>query len=76
MDIDKIIFNLESTIVRLSKDIKKNRRKSNVERLNNLSKLVNSYTRLIDRTRGISAFNNGIENYYDDLEKSCIDRKR
>jgi hypothetical protein len=75
MDIDKIIFNLESTIVRLSKDIKKNRLKSNVERLNNLSKLVNSYTRLIDRTRGISSLNNKIENYYDDLEKGCMDRK-
>ena len=75
MDIDKIILNLESTIVRLSKDIKRNRLKSNVERLNNLSKLVNSYTRLIDRAKGITVIKNGSENYYDHMEKGCMDRK-
>jgi hypothetical protein len=74
MEIEKVISSVESTIIYLSKDIKNKRLKPSAERLHNLSKLVNSYTRLIDRNVGLSGSEGGGKNYYENLEKDLDER--
>jgi hypothetical protein len=74
MEIEKVISSVESTIINLSKDVKKRRLKVSVERLHNLSKLVNSYTRLIDRKLGLLGSDGGGKNYYENLEKDLNER--
>ena len=68
---DRILTSLESTIVRVTRDIKKKQGNIGSDKLNSLSKLVNSYNRLLERTRNSSdADESG--NYYDSLEKKCL----
>jgi hypothetical protein len=67
---EKVITAVESTIARVTRDIKGKKGNVGSDKLNSLSKLVNSYNRLIERTM------NGSEsedyNYYDELEKQCL----
>ena len=67
---DKVISALESTIVRVTRDIKKKKGNIGSDKLNSLSKLLNAYNRLLERTK------NGSEsedyNYYDELERECL----
>ncbi len=67
---EKVITAVESTIVRVTRDIKGKKGNVGSDKLNSLSKLVNSYNRLIERTK------NGSEsedyNYYDEMEKECL----
>jgi hypothetical protein len=74
MEIEKVILSVESTIIYLSKDVKKKRLKASAEKLHNLSKLVNSYTRLIDRKVGFPGSEGGGKNYYENLEKDLNGR--
>ena len=67
---DKVISALESTIARVTRDIKKKQGVVGSDKLNSLSKLVNAYNRLLERTK------DGAEpkdyNYHDELEKECL----
>ena len=67
---DKVISALESTIGRVTRDIRKKKGNIGSDKLNSLSKLINSYNRLIERA------NDGSQpdefNYHDELEKECL----
>ena len=52
MNTDKIIHELEQTIRKVCKDIKKRKGSVGGDKLDSLSKLVNSYSRLIERHQG------------------------
>lgn len=67
---EKVITALESTIARVSRDIRKKTGNVGSDILNSLSKLVNSYNRLIERTKDGSDADE--PNYYDELEKECL----
>ncbi len=67
---EKVISAVESTIVRVTRDIKKKQGVIGSDKLNSLSKLVNSYNRLIERTKDVSESED--YNYYDELEKECL----
>ena len=67
---DKIIIAVESTIARVTRDIKKKKGNIGSDKLNSLSKLINSYNRLIERTKDGSEPKD--YNYYDELEKECL----
>ncbi len=66
---ERVITAVESTIIRVTRDIKKKEGNTGSDKLNSLSKLVNSYNRLIERTKDGSESEN--YNYYDELEKKC-----
>ncbi len=68
---EKVISALESTIARVTRDIKKKQGNIGSDKLNSLSKLVNSYNRLLERTRNSSDADES-DNYYDSLEKKCL----
>ena len=68
---EKVIANIESTIAHVTRDIKKKQGNIGSDKLNSLSKLVNAYNRLIERTKDGSAGEKS-ENYYDNLENECI----
>ena len=67
---EKVITAVESTIVRVTRDIKKKQGNIGSDKLNSLSKLINSYNRLIERTKDGS--DSDEFNYYDELEKECL----
>ena len=68
---EKVISALETTIARVSRDIRKKTGNVGSDKLNSLSKLVNSYNRLLERTRNSSDADES-DNYYDSLEKKCL----
>ena len=67
---EKVISALESTIARVTRDIKKKQGNIGSDKLNSLSKLVNSYNRLLERTKDGSESED--YNYYDEMEKECL----
>ena len=67
---EKVISALESTIARVTRDIKKKQGVVGSDKLNSLSKLINSYNRLIERAKDGSESKD--YNYYDELEKQCL----
>jgi hypothetical protein len=67
---EKVITALETTIARVTRDIRKKTGNVGSDKLNSLSKLVNSYNRLLERTKNGSEFEDS--NYYDELEKECL----
>ena len=67
---DKIITAVETTIVRVTRDIKKKQGNVGSDKLNSLSKLLNAYNRLLERTKDGSQDEKSY--YYDDLEKECL----
>lgn len=68
---DKVISALEATIVRVTRDIKRKQGVVGSDKLNSLSKLINSYNRLVERTKdGCDA--DEPDNYYDQMEKECL----
>jgi hypothetical protein len=68
---EKVISAIETTIVRVTSDIKKKQGNIGSDKLNSLSKLVNSYNRLLERTKDGSDADES-DNYYDSLEKKCL----
>ncbi len=49
MNTDKVIIEVERTITKVCKDIKKRNGAVGCDKLDSLSKLVNSYSRLLER---------------------------
>jgi len=68
---EKVITAVETTIVRVTRDIKRKQGNIGSDKLNSLSKLVNSYNRLIERTKDGSDADEP-DNYYDQMEKECL----
>jgi hypothetical protein len=68
---EKVISAVETTILRVTRDIKKKKGNTGGDKLNSLSKLINSYNRLIERTKDGSDADES-DNYYDSLEKECL----
>ena len=64
---EKVISAVESTIIRVTRDIKKKQGNTGSDKLNSLSKLVNSYNKLIEKTKDGSQEEEF--NHYDELEK-------
>ena len=48
---EKIVSALETTIIRVTKDIKKKQGNTGADKLDSLAKLVNSYNRLLERSK-------------------------
>ena len=71
MKSDKVISAVESTIVRVTRDIKKKQGIVGSDKLNSLSKLINSYNRLIERTKDGSDADES-DNWYDRMEKQGL----
>ena len=66
---ERVITAVESTIGRVTRDIKKKKGNIGSDKLNSLSKLVNAYNRLIERAKDGSEPED--YNYHDELEKEC-----
>ena len=49
---EQIVSALETTIIRVTRDIKKKQGNAGADKLDSLAKLVNSYTRLLERSKG------------------------
>jgi hypothetical protein len=64
---EKVISAVETTIIRVTRDIKKKQGNAGADKLNSLSKLVNSYNRLLERTKD-SSDSEG-KSYYSKMEK-------
>ena len=67
---EKVLSALETTIARVTRDIKKKQGNIGSDKLNSLSKLINSYSRLVERSKDGSE--SDVPNYYDELEKECL----
>jgi hypothetical protein len=48
---EKVLKDIESTIARVTRDIKKKQGNTGSDKLNSLSKLVNAYSRLLERSK-------------------------
>jgi hypothetical protein len=70
MQSEKVISAVEATIIRVTRDIKKKKGDTGGDKLNSLSKLINSYNRLIERTKDGSDADE--PNFYDELEKQSL----
>ena len=68
---EKVITAVESTIGRVTRDIKKKKGNIGSDKLNSLSKLVNSYNRLIERVKDGSDADEP-DNWYDRMEKQGL----
>ena len=71
---ERVVSAVEMTIVRVTRDIKKRQGNTGSDKLNSLSKLVNAYNRLIERTKedtGPDTESSG-NNYYEKMEKECF----
>ena len=71
---DKVVKAVETTIVRVTRDIKKRQGNTGSDKLNSLSKLVNAYNRLLERTKeeSDSEPESSDVGYYEKLEKECF----
>jgi len=77
METQKVVKNLESAINRICKDIKDKKGGSGADKLDSLAKLVNAYSRLIerDKEKEIDPMEDGDPNYYKKLEARQTDRR-
>jgi hypothetical protein len=77
MSTKKVIRNIEAAINRVCEDIKQKQGGSGADKLDSLSKLVNSYSRLIerDKQKGIDPTMDGDPTYYKKLAADRTDRK-
>ena len=77
MSTKKVIRNIEAAINRICEDIKQKQGGSGADKLDSLSKLVNSYSRLIerDKLKEIDATENGDPAFYKRLTAEGKDMK-
>ena len=77
MSTKKVIRNIEAAISRVCEDIKDKQGGSGADKLDSLSKLVNSYSRLIERDKqnGIDPTMDGDPTYYKKLAAKGTDMK-
>ena len=68
---EKVISAIENTIIRVTRDIKKKQGTTGADKLNSLSKLVNSYNRLLERAKDGS--DSERNSYYSKMEKGFFD---
>ena len=68
---DKVINEVEGAIIRVCTDIKEKKGGSGADKLDSLSKLINSYNRLLDKSNSseYDANEDGDPEYYKQLEK-------
>ncbi|NLE25301.1 MAG: hypothetical protein GX625_08155 [Clostridiaceae bacterium] len=71
MSTNKVIKNLEKAINRICSDIDDKKGGSGADKMNSLSKLVNSYSRLIERSKDkeVDPMMDGNPAYYESLTK-------
>jgi hypothetical protein len=71
---ERVASAVEMTIVRVTRDIKKRQGNTGSDKLNSLSKLVNAYNRLVDRSKEDTKTDSESlhPNYYEKLEKDCF----
>jgi hypothetical protein len=71
---ERVISAVEMTILRVTRDIKKKQGNTGSDKLNSLSKLVNAYNRLIERTKEgtESDSESSGANYYEKMETDCF----
>ena len=77
MSTKKVIRNIEAAINRICEDIKDKKTGSGADKLDSLSKLVNSYSRLIerDKLKLIDPTIDGDPTYYKKLTAKGTDRR-
>ena len=73
MNPERVALAIESTIIRVTRDIKKKQGNTGSDKLTSLSRLVNAYNRLIERTKEDTKSDSEPSdvNYYEKLEKEC-----
>jgi len=73
-----VLNEVEGAIIRICTDIKGKRGGSGTDKLDSLSKLVNSYSRLLERckTDDSDVLEDGDPEYYKTLEKQNTSRKK
>ena len=71
---EKVVNAIETTIVRVTRDIKRRDGNTGTDKLNSLAKLVNAYNRLFERTKEEADEETEPldENYHENLEKECF----
>jgi hypothetical protein len=77
MSTNKIIKSLESTINKICEELKEKKGGSGADKLDSLAKLVNSYSRLVERKK-VKAYDKMIDgdpNYHKSLLKAGKDMK-
>jgi hypothetical protein len=73
MNSEEVIKKLESAIIRVCSDIEEKKTGSGVDKLNSVSKLVNSYSRLIERVKGNESDpEDGDPDHYRKISKGLI----
>ena len=74
---EKVVKAVETTIVRVTRDIKKKHGNTGSDKLNSLSKLVNAYNRLLERTKEDKDAEPESSDvaYYEKMEKECFGEK-
>jgi hypothetical protein len=77
MTTKKIIRNIEAAINRICEDIKDKKTGSGADKLDSLSKLVNSYSRLIerDKQKAVDPTEDGDPTYYKKISAKGNDMK-
>jgi hypothetical protein len=73
---DRVITALETTIVRVTRDIKKKQGSVGSDKLNSLSKLLNSYNRLLEQMKRPPESDLSDNNYYAKMEKEYFDSRQ
>ena len=77
MSTSDVLNEVEGAIIRICTDIKKKKGGSGADKLDSLSKLINSYSRLIERNRTVDSdlLEDGDSGYYETLERQNLPRK-
>ncbi len=77
MSTSEVLTEVEGAIIRICTDIKKKKGGSGADKLDSLSKLINSYSRLIERnkTEDCNLLEDGDPEYYEMLERPNSPRK-
>ena len=68
---DRVLNEVEGAIIRVCTDIKEKKGGSGADKLDSLSKLINSYNRLLDKSKSpeYDADEDGDPDYYKQLER-------
>jgi len=74
MNSKKVLKKLENAIIRVCNDIEEKKGGSGVDKLDSVSKLVNSYSRLLERVKGDEPdpTENGDPAYYKKMTRGLI----
>ena len=73
MSTEKVVKAVETAIVKVSRDINKKKGAVGVDKLNSLARLINSYNRLLERTKQTAEPEPPNESYHNRLERECLE---